>query len=186
MSAEGGGEGLDGLLMGNVSEDVTESDEQIAARVAAAQARIAKIRKQEKKAKGHDKTLAQIIPMLTKVELDFVIFCIDHEIPSLTILAVLSILHDEAEQACHEEFHKYIEEKADFSMAKFKDKKVEEKVATWWTFLVGADMTSDTVRLKDAYQNESFSGKFPRFMAFFLQQYLKDNHKDSYDEEALV
>ncbi|HEY5714461.1 MAG TPA: hypothetical protein VIT68_03870 [Candidatus Gracilibacteria bacterium] len=184
--SEGGNEGLDGLLMGNVAEDVTENDEQIAARIAAAQAKIAKIRKQENKAKNYDHILAKLVPILGKVELDFVIFCIDHEVPSLTILSVLSILRAEAEKACHEEFHKYIEEKADFSMAQFKNRKVEDKVATWWTFIVGADMMSDTIRLKQAYGKEEFAQKFPRFMAFFLHKYLKTNHQDQYDEGALI
>ena len=183
--AEAGGDGLDGLMMGDVSEDVKETDEQFKARVQAAQARIKKVKKQEKRAKSHDNELAQIIRNLKSDELDLVIFCIDHEIPSLTILALLSIFDDESGKVCYAEFHKYIEETADFSLAKFGNKEAEEKISLWWTFIVGADLTSDTVKLQHLHHNVKFVKQFSHYLSVLLKKFLHRYEIDSFDLKAL-
>ena len=63
MGAEQTG-GLDDLLMGNVGEGSEETSEQLIARIAAAQARLAAVKKDEKKSSVHDRQLAQIIKYL--------------------------------------------------------------------------------------------------------------------------
>lgn len=181
---ESGGD-LDGLMMGDVSEDVSESDEAFKARVAAAQARMAKVRKQENRAQGHDDQLAQLIRKLSSDELELVIFCIDHEIPSLTILALLSIFEDEAGKICYGEFHQYIEERADFSLAKFGNKDAEDKISLWWTFIVGADLTSDTVRLQNLHHNKNFVKKFSHYLSVLLKKFLHRYEIDKFDIKAL-
>ncbi len=182
--AETGG-GLDDLMMGDVSEDVKESDEAFKARVAAAHARMAKVKKQEGRAKGHDHSLAKLIRSLSKDELDLVIFCVDHEVPSLTVLALLSVFNQEAGKICHEEFHRYIEEKADFSLAKFGNKKAEAEISLWWTFIVGADLTSDTVKLQHLQGNKKFVKHFSHFLSVLLRKFLHHYKIDEFDIKAL-
>ena len=125
--------GLDDLMMGNVSEEASESDEKIQARIAAAVARLRKIKKDSKKSHGFDEALAKILRQLTPTQLDDVIFLIDHEIPSLTILAILSLVNDGAGKICYAEFEAQIKHKADFSNAGLPATQ-EERVSYWWDF----------------------------------------------------
>ncbi len=141
--------GLEDMMLGNVSEDVSESDEQIQARIAAAQQKIAQIKKDEGSAKCFDGELARILNTLTRESLEFVIFLIDHEVPSLTVLSMLSIESSEAGKVCYTEFHQYIKEAADFSIVKFKDSKIEERVSLWWTFIFAANHVSKTTKLNE-------------------------------------
>jgi len=82
---------LEDMMMGNVSEEASESSEKIAARLAAAQKKIAAVKRDEKKSHGFDEKLSKILPKFSVVLLDFVIFLIDKEVPSCTILAMISV-----------------------------------------------------------------------------------------------
>lgn len=182
--SEQAGEGLDGLLMGDVSEDVKESDEQFAARMAAAQARITKNQKDESKAKDFDSKMVQVLPSLTPEILKIVIYCIDHGIPSLTILAFLSVVNDEAHKICMNEFEKYIESTADFSHAKLPEE-LEKKISYWWTFIYGADHLSNTVHLRDLAGDTKFMKQMTRYFAYLLQQFIKTHKIEDFDTKAL-
>ena len=64
--------GLDDLLMGNVTEGSEETSEQIAARISSAQARLAAVKKDEKRSSKHDCQLAQVIKHLPLELIPFV------------------------------------------------------------------------------------------------------------------
>ncbi len=179
------GENLDGLVMGEgVSEQASESDEKFKARVAAAQVKLKKIKKDEGKAKTFDHQLAKILPNLSHEQLKIVIFLIDHEVPSLTILAVLSIANDEAGKICYLEFEKHIESRADFSEAKLPTE-VEEKVSYWWTFIHGADHMSHTTYLYQLQNNKEFVEQFSKFLGQLLREFLVKNEVADFDESKL-
>ncbi len=182
--AESVGDSLEGLMMGNVSEEAKESDEQIQARIAAAQARIQQIKKDETKAKSFDGDLAKLVPKLSKDDLDLVIFLINHEIPSLTILGVLSVVNDEAGKICFTEFERFIESRADFSKANLPAK-VEDKLSYWWTFIYGADHVSTTTKLAQLKENEEFVKTFSQHLSRLLKAFLANNQIQDFDMENL-
>lgn len=182
---EGGGENFEGLLMGNVSETTSETDEQFAQRVAAAQAKLQKVKKDEQKSKSFDHHLAKLIPTLSQNDLQFVIFLINHEVPSLTILALLSLHIDAAYEICYGEFHALIEEHADFSTAKIPTKEIEEKISWWWSFILASDHISPTLRLSALRDNTDFLKTFSQFLSHFLQQFLEQSHTPDFDQTQL-
>lgn len=176
---------LDGLVMGDgVSEQASESDEKFKARVAAAQVKLKKIKKDESEAKTFDHKLAKILPGLTSWQLQIVIFLIDHEIPSLTILAVISIANDEAGKICYLEFEKHIESRADFSGAQLPTD-IEEKISYWWTFIHGADHLSTTVFLYNLKSNEAFVSEFSTHLGKLLRAFLTQYEVTDFDQEKL-
>lgn len=147
--------GLDDLMLGNDSEGVRESDEKFRERLAAAQAKLAQVHKDESKAKDFDKKLAKLITKLHSHTLKLVVFLIDNDVPSLTILAIISLVNKESAKICHTEFAKFIEEKADFSAAKL-DSEIEEKVSLWWTYIFAADHVSSATKLREFQHKDSF------------------------------
>ncbi len=177
-------EGLDDMMMGNVSEGVAESDEVFAERVRQTQAKIQKIRKDEKKSKNFDDQLAKIIPGFSPLVLDVVIFCIDFEVPSLTVLAIISLINDESGRICWEVFDKYIEERADFSGAHLPAK-VDEKISYWWTFIYGSDHMSMTTKLSDLRTDTVFIKKFSHYLTQILLRFLKEEKVEEFDENHL-
>ncbi len=178
-------ESLDDLLMGEVSEGASESDEKFSERLKVAQQKLAAVAKDEKKAKNFDQKLAKIIPHVPNWVLDFVVFLINHEIPSLTILAFLALVNEEAGKICYVEFHKYIQERADFSLAKFGDPLVEEKISYWWTFILGADHISTTVQLKTLRNNEPFVRHLSKMLSDLLIHFLQQSDIHDFDKKNL-
>jgi hypothetical protein len=181
---EAGG-GLEDLMMGNVSEEVSESDEQIAARIAAAQQRIAGIRKDEAKAHDFDTKLAGILSQMSAELLDFIIFLIDKEVPSLTILAMIALESDAAGKICHEEFHQYIAEPADFSSAKFTDPQLEERLSLWWTFIFAADHVSTTTKLFHLRNDDVFVKRVSQEFSRMLKKFLIAHKVEHFNDRAL-
>ena len=177
-------EGLDDMMMGNVSEGVSESDEVFAERVRQTQAKIKQIKKDEKKSKNFDKKLSKIISQLSPFLLDVVVFLIDFEVPSLTILAIISLIQDSAGKICWKEFHKYIAEKADFSNAHLPEK-IEEKISYWWTFIYGADHVSKAEKIKDLKTEEIFLKKFSHYLGEILMIFLRENKIKDFDKVQL-
>ena len=176
---------LDNLVAGESSEGARESDGKVAARAAAAAKKIAGIKKDEKKSHQFDDKLAKILRSLSAEILDFVIFLIDHEIPSLTILAMISLASDAAGKICFAEFHKFIAEPADFSIAKFSDKKIEEKISFWWTFIFAADFCSRTIRLKNLRENKKFTQKISVEFSKILKNFLIAQKAEKFDAANL-
>jgi hypothetical protein len=177
--------GLDDLMMGNVSEEVSESDEQIAARIAAAQQRIAAIKKDEQKASVFDEKLAKILSTFSSDLLDFVIYLIDNEVPSLTILAMVSLASNSAGKICYDEFHQYIAEPADFSLAQIENSQVEERISLWWTFIFAADHISKTIKLHDFREKDEFIRRISKQFSEMLKRYLIENQVEQFNDKAL-
>ncbi len=183
--SESGAEKLDDLVLGAGTEVASESDEVFAERLKEAQQKIAGIRKDEKKAQNFDHKLAKIISNLSPEALDFVIFLINHNIPSLTILAFISIANEDAGKTCFIEFDKFIQEKANFSIVKFNDPKIEEKISYWWTFILAADHVSTTVKLKSLRENDKFVSRLSRNLADLLVIFLHENSVTEFDRSTL-
>ncbi len=179
-------ENLDGLMMGEGSEGASESDEVFSERLKVAQAKIAAIKKDEKKSKSFDDKLARIISTVHPNHLDLVILLINHEIPSLTILAFISLINDEAGKICFIEFDKFIEEKADFSLVKFEDPKIEEKISYWWTFIFAADHTSTTTKLNSLRTNETFVKTLSKELADLILYLLQQHQELEFDRQQLI
>lgn len=182
--SESAPDGLEGVMMGNVSEEAGESNEQIQARIAAATAKVQQIKKDESAAHSFDEQLAKLIQQLNPQQLDFVIFMIDHEVTSLTILAFLSIVNNEAGQICYLAFEKDIKQKADISAAGLPAE-AENKVSYWWTFIYAADHTSKTSRLKELKENVEFVKGVSRFSVMFLHQFLQTLQLDDFSDAQL-
>lgn len=182
---ETGGERIDDLMMGSGAEIASESDEVFAERLRAAQQKIAAIKKDEKKAKDFDQKLSKIIRNISSETLDFVVFLIDHDIPSLSILAMIAIVNDEAGRICFQEFDKYIEERADLSIVKFGSPKAEEKISYWWTFILAAEHMSTTVKFKDLRNNEKFVLTMSKNLANLLIEFLRTNKILEFDKKGL-
>ncbi len=177
-------EGLDDMMMGNVSEGVSESDEVFAERVRQAQAKIKQIKKDEKKSKNFDTKLSKIIPQLSPFLLDVVVFLIDFEVPSLTVLAIISLVQDDSGKICWKEFHEYIAEKADFSGAHLPEQ-IEQKISYWWTFIYGADHVSKTEKIKDLKKEDIFLKKFSHYLGEILVTFLRENKIEEFDKVQL-
>ncbi|MCF7830745.1 hypothetical protein K9M41_01990 [Candidatus Gracilibacteria bacterium] len=175
---------LDDLMLGNVGEEVSESDEQFAVRLAAAQAKLAKIAKDEGQAKNFDDKLAKIIPRLSPHTLKLVVFLIDHDIPSLTVLAIIALESDEAAKICHGEFYKFISEPADFSTVKLA-KKLEEKMSFWWTFILAANQISMTTKLEELKKNASFTEFFSLEIIEMVKRFIVINKVEEFNKLAL-
>jgi hypothetical protein len=184
--AQEGMSGLEDIMMGQVGEEVKESDEQIAARAAAAQKKIAAIKRDEKSAKSFDHKLAKIIPQLDVKILDFVIFLIDHEVPSLTALALITLANDKAGKICHVEFNQYIAETADFSIVKFADPEIEEKISLWWTFIFASDHVSTTTKLQSFRGNEAFVKRVSAEFSTMLKKFIIENKVEGFNESQLT
>ncbi|MCF7812419.1 hypothetical protein K9M59_02375 [Candidatus Gracilibacteria bacterium] len=182
--AEGAPEKLDDLMLGSDAESVSESDEKFRERVAAAQAKLAAVIKDEKNAKNFDLKLAKIIPKLHKHTLKLVVFLIDNEIPSLTILAMISLVNNEAEKICHTEFSQYIQERADFSEAKL-DSELEKKISLWWTYILAADHISSTTHLYELQHNDTFVEFVSLEFSEMLKKFLVDHKEESFDQVML-
>ncbi len=169
---ESGPENLDDLMLGNVSEGVTESDEKFKARVAAAQAKLAAIKKDEKKAKDFDLKLSKLITSLDPHTLRLVVFLINSGVPSLTILAMISLDSSKAEKICHSEFYKFIEEHADFSDTKLKPE-IEKQVSLWWTYILAANQISVDMKLSKFQHDEAFREFVRLEFRAMVQRFLK-------------
>lgn len=152
MGAEQVG-GLDDLLMGNVAEGSEETSEQIAARISSAQARLATVKKDEKKTSKHDTQLAQVIKHLPMELIPFVSWLINHEIPSLTILAILSLSQKPADDALKAFDIIAGETKEQAFLAEIRHEALRAKISNWSQQVFTVDALSKTVRLA-SLQNE--------------------------------
>ncbi|MCK5461132.1 hypothetical protein KAI58_04050 [Candidatus Gracilibacteria bacterium] len=177
-------ENLDDLLMGEVSEGISESDEKFSERVLQAQQKIVQVKKDEFKSRNFDHHLSKILGGLSSELLDIVIFLIDEEIPSLTILAILSLLDDQAGKICLQEFEKHIAQKADFSSIELPQA-LEEKLSYWWTFVFAADHVSRTVMLKSLRLDEIFVRRFSHSLGLILQEYFRKKAIKDFDKKLL-
>jgi len=178
-------ESIDDLLLGSVSESVGESDELFRDRLAQVQAKLAQVAKDEGQEKNFDKELARIIPSLEKEVLRFVIILINSNVPSLTILSMISLSSEEAGKVCYLEINKYIEERADFSALNVSTE-VEEKIALWWTFIMAANHLSKTTKLKELRVNKSMLEFLSLNLSRFLEEFLQKIGVQDFDKSQLL
>jgi hypothetical protein len=185
---ETGPENIDDLMMGNVSESASESDEKFKARVASAQAKLAKIKKDESKSKDFDHKLSKLITALDPHTLRLVVFLINNGVQSLTILAMISLVNAKAEKICHTEFHKFIEESADFSETKLKPE-LEKQVSLWWTYTLAANQVATDAKLSKFEHDEVFREfvelECGEMMKRFLASHKVEEHDLSLLKQAL-
>ncbi len=147
--------GLDDLLMGNVTEGSEETSEQIVARISAAQARLAAVRKDEKKSTVHDRQLAQVIKSVPIELIPFISWLIDHNIPSLTILALFSLSHKPAADALTSIVEVPTTGNAPSFLTEIKHSALRTKISDWSRLVVAADRLSATVRLESLRKEQS-------------------------------
>lgn len=149
--------GLDDLLMGNVTEGSEETSEQIAARIAAAQARIAALQKDEASAHGYDLQLAGVLKNVPFWIVEFVAWLLNYDVPSLTILALLTVVSDEAGQICFGIFAEAATVSAsDERIVGLPETPLRDRVRLWLRFVVSADRASTTVRLTELRKDKKF------------------------------
>jgi len=187
--SESGPEKIDDLMMGNVSEEVSEQTaEEIAARAAAAAQKMQKLRKDEGSAKVFDEQLAGLLPTFSMDLINFAAFLIDSNIPSLTILALVCISHDGAAKVCATHFaksNKEIDLGTDLDTVGFDNPVVAQKVDLWWEFIFLADRESMTTRLSDSNMNKKFVQIMSQSLAKILKQYLADNNVENFKKPQL-
>ncbi len=181
---ESGLENIDDLMMGNVSEATSESDEKFKARVAAAQAKLAKIKKDESKTKNFDLKLSKLITSLDQHTLRFVVFLINNGVQSLTILAMISLVNAKAEKICHTEFHKFIEEYADFSETKLKPE-LEKQVSLWWTYTLAANQVATDTKLSKFEHDKTFQEFVELECMEMMKRFLKSHNVEEHDQPLL-
>ncbi len=185
MSAESGPENLDDMLMGNVSEGSEESSESIATRIAAAQAKLVKVRKDEKKAHNFDEKLAKILKNFSYELIDFVAFLIDKEVPSLTILAIVSLASNEAGKICYQEFHKKLDTETAIIPLLPNHQKEAQKIELWLKFIHQANSLSTTLKLFVYKDNADFVARLSSETAKMLKEFLVKNQILEFDEAKL-
>lgn len=159
MGAEQVG-GLDDLLMGNVAEGSEETSEQIAARIAGAQARLAAVKKDEKKSSTHDRHLAQVIKKLPIELIPFVSWLINHEIPSLTILAILSLSHKPAEEVLNALDISVGQDNEIACFSNIPHDALRQKLSHWAQRVATADGLSVTLQLVSLQKEQLKNSRF--------------------------
>ena len=183
MGAEQVG-GLDDLLMGNVTEGSEETSEQIAVRISSAQARLAAVKKDEKKSSKHDYQLAQVIKHLPLELIPFVSWLINHEIPSATILAILSLSNKPAADAMEKlELSAGGENKSPL-FSKISHAALRTKLSNWSQLVVQVDEISATVKLSSLAQEQAKNSRFTTGIREILEAiWLRSSAE--FDPEAL-
>lgn len=185
MSAESGPENLDSMLMGNVSEGSEETSESIAARISAAQAKLAKVKKDEKNAHDFDEKLAKILKNFSYDLIDFVAFLIDKEVPSLTILAIIALADNEAGKICYTKFHKTLDDNYTIVPLLPSNKKEAHKIELWLKFIQQANDISKTLKLSIYRKNKNFVDRLSSETAKMLKEFLIKNKVAEFDEDKL-
>lgn len=177
-------ESFEDLMMGNVSENVSEDNEQFNERLREVQAKLAQIAKDEGASKSFDEALAKIVGGLPMDLIKFVGFLIDHELPSLTVLACISLLSDDARRVVKQEFSHFLNEPgADFRSCSFSDLKVQERMSLWWTLIIFSDHHSKTVRIKDI-EEKKFHEEIWATLKGFAEQYMNGYEDLQYNHSA--
>lgn len=176
MGAEQVG-GLEDLMMGNVSEGSEETSEQIAARIAASQARIAAVKKDEQAASNADVYLAKVIKKLPLELLRFVAWMIDLEIPSFTILSILTLVSTDAKTVLRPVFEKTASDAISF-LGAIHNEKISGELTLWCRSIVMVDRQSNTVNLEVLKKDKAIHAKFAGGLRMILEDYLLVNQAE--------
>lgn len=169
--------GLDDLLMGNVGEGSEETKEQIAARIVAAQAKIAALQKDEASAHGYDLKLAGVLKNVPFWIVEFVAWLLNHDVPSLTILALLTVVSDEAGQICFTAFTEAATE-SDERADVLPETPLRDRVRLWLRFVVAADRVSTTVQLTTLREDKDFTRKLSEQCVAMLEHAVTGSNQE--------
>ena len=166
--------GLEDLMMGAASESASESDEQFQARLAAAQARMAKIAKDENKAKNFDAHLAKLIPACSsKGLLDLIILMINHDVPSFTTLGVLSLVIPKAKIIVTTELsEKTITDISRTIKLPFGKQAVQYQVTSWLACIHLTDKASTSIYLSGLANDSDFVKALTQYLTALLEAFL--------------
>ena len=165
-------ESFEDLMMGNVSENVSEDNEAFQERIREVQAKLAQIAKDEGATKSFDEALAKVVQDLPFPLIKFVAFLIDHELPSLTVLACLALPSDKARRVVQKEFERFLDEEgADFRSCSFSEDIVRERLSLWCTLMIFSDHHSKTVRVKEIEESK-FHEEFIAALKQFASTYM--------------
>ncbi len=170
MGAEQAG-GLDDLMMGNVAEGSEETSEQIAARIAASQARLAAVKKDEGVATAHDGELARVVRTLPIGILRFVGWLIDKEVPSFTILAILAISNARAEELMKPTWEIANIDSLNF-LSEVHNKHIRTKISVWCQAIILVDRSSKVGRLNSLKKVAIDHAQFAGGLRAVLENYL--------------
>ena len=152
------GSSLEQLFVGGGAEKVAESDEVFSERARAAQARLKKAQRNEARDNKFDQSLAKIITDLDEELLNVVIFLIDHEVPSLTVLSLLSLEIQSAMEIVWEPLKDdlVLWEPAPEPEVPAKTEHIE-RWRHWLALILSADQSSFTVHFADKAEDQDFS-----------------------------
>lgn len=184
--SEGLGESLDNLVMGGGTEQVTESDEKVKARMVAAQKRIKALRKDEAKSKGFDFKLAHIIRSFTNKQIIFIGYLIDQNVASEVILALFSIVNDNAFMICKEEAKKF-----DAGLNKITPNDVNmeaphtKHIDEWWRFMYWADTVAPSGFINELADKEDFLARFASELSILMREYLETHEIQDFNRKKL-
>lgn len=185
MSENLGGS-LDGLMMGQGSEQATESSEQLQARASAAQARIQSLRRDEKKSRSYDHYLAKIVTSFSTQQVFFIAFLIDHNVASEVILALFSLINTSAMQICSTDSKDFLVPFKPLLASKLGiPARQTKEIDLWWHNLYWADYTAKTGSLFELNQNTKFIVRFSTEMADILKYFLESHQLVDFNEPAL-
>lgn len=179
------GGGIDNLVLGTGA--IEFSKEQVAewdARVAAAQARVAKVKKTEKKQKTFDAALATLVKQMPMNRILQVAWLLDSGVPSLTVLSIISIEYPQADRICANHFDKYITE-----WANLQNLGVEPEYKTfldhWWTHILAADFVPQTPKVAALKPvNEAWKNRFARMVHELVMGFFRKENITTYNENG--
>ena len=158
---------LDDLVIGNVSEKARESGEKAAARSKAAAAKLKQIKKDESSTKNFDKILAKIIKNLDSEK--------DKEIPSLTILSILTLINELAKETCERAV--MTKSKNDSALSiKNIPKKILSEINLWIDLVYLSDRKSFDVCLKSFQKEQGFMSYLSTNFALIFKKFLEKNN----------
>lgn len=180
------GSSLDSLMVGEGGEQASESTEQLQARVAAAQARIKALKKDEKTSRSYDHHLAKIVGDFSTDQILFIAFLINNSVASEVILALFSLINEKAFALCDKESKKF---KTGFNVLNPLSLNISNKqtshIDAWWHHLYWADNTAKTGSLYEFNQNTDFVYRFSNEMALLLKSFLTQNEIKEFNQTAL-
>ncbi len=166
------------------AESVRESAERARAKAAAAAKRLKKIAKDEKQEKNWDQHLVKVLPGLLAQDMEFVMRLINWGVPSLTILAFLSLRYDHAFDVCHHEIQRFITTRGDFSRVGVDDGS-EHRLGLWVSYCLAGNHLTTTTTLHEVLHEAGAVSTVEQYWVWSAEEYLKMRGQTEYSPEEL-
>ncbi len=172
MSEELGG--LEDILLKSNSETTSASPAELAARASAAAAAMAKLKKSEKASKKSDDGLVAVLKTLDYETIKVVAGLISSGVPSLTILALLSLTSSAAKQALDQKFTAFVQEWAfvEPNTSQNPKNQAPDQLSQWWTYLIMADHLAEDQSLQNL---GAIKETFDKAIVFFIKNNFKSD-----------